>query len=403
MGVQRALRLCMELVRSKKTPIYTLGPIIHNGTVTASLEAEGVKTAVDIDGLEPNSWVLIRSHGVTPKVRNKLASLGVNVCDATCPKVARVQGLIKSNVSQGYFAVIIGDHGHAETEGLMGYAEDRGVVLSNTEEVKAFIKQNDSGKKICAVAQTTQDIELFDSLCSLLAGHFKDIKIINTVCDATKKRQDEVKQKASNADCIIVAGGKNSANTTRLYEISQKTAPKSIHIERGQDLDPKDIKQSDTIFITAGASTPRWIIHETADVVTGTGWKEKAIKVLASKQAFYFVLLLYAVYNVLHFSLDAVFSMSGFALMNMEFRRYLMQKLDDFRSHGISKMLLLSGILTSLFASIIVQQLLLLPLLSYGLFFYMIYRNVSVRASVMFCLSNVAALFVALIFFILGV
>ncbi len=400
MGVQRALRLCMELVRSKKNSIYTLGPIIHNGTVTASLEAKGVKTATDIEKIEPNSWVLIRSHGVTPKVRNSLLERGINICDATCPKVARVQGLIKSNVSQGYFAVIIGDHGHAETDGLMGYAEDKGVVLSNMQEVKNFIKQNDPSAKICAVAQTTQDVELFDSLCVELGKYFKNIKIINTVCDATKKRQDEVKQKGSKADCIIVAGGKNSANTNRLCEIAQKAASKSIHIERAQDMDLDAVRQNKTVFVTAGASTPRWIIHETADAVKGNGWMEKIIKTTASKKFFYAVLAVFVVHNVFNFSLDAIFAMAGFALLNMEFRRYLMQKLDDFMGRGVNKVLLLAGLLTALFASIIVRQILLFPLLSYGLFFYMIYRNVSVRASVMLCVSNLSALFVALTFFI---
>ena len=402
MGVQRALRLCMELVRSNKSPIYTLGPIIHNGTVTASLEAEGIKTTTAVESLEPGSWVLIRSHGITPNLRTKLSQLGLNVCDATCPKVARVQSLIKSNVSQGYFVVIIGDHGHAETEGLLGYAEEHGIVLSDLKEIKEFIKNIDANKKICVVAQTTQDMELFESLCSVLKLHFKDIKVTNTICDATKKRQDEIKQKGNNADCIIVAGGKNSANTTRLYEIAQKTAPKSVHVERAQDLTCDDTKQGNTVFITAGASTPRWIIHETADAVKGNGHIEKLIKLLASKSFFYSVMAVYVFYNIFYFSMDAVFSMAGFALINMELRRYLLQKLDDFISRGVNKLLLFSGVLTAVFASIIVQQLLFLPLLSYGLFFYMIYRNVSVRARVLLCLSNVAALFVALIFFIWG-
>ncbi len=402
MGVQRALRLCMELVRSNKSPIYTLGPIIHNGTVTASLEAEGIKTTTAVESLEAGAWVLIRSHGITPKLRNKLSQLGLNVCDATCPKVARVQSLIKSNVSQGYFVVIIGDHGHAETEGLLGYAEEQGIVLSDLKEIKEFITTCDANKKICVVAQTTQDMELFESLCSVLRAHFKDIKVTNTICDATKKRQDEIKQKGNNADCIIVAGGKNSANTTRLYEIAQKTAPKSVHVERAQDLTCDDAKQGNTVFITAGASTPRWIIHETADAVKGSGYFEKLIKLLASKSFFYSVMALYVLYNIFYFSMDAVFSMAGFALINMELRRYLLQKLDDFISRGVNKLLLFSGILTAVFASIIVQQLLFLPLLSYGLFFYMIYRNVSVRARVLLCMSNVVALFVALIFFIWG-
>lgn len=400
MGVQRALRLCTKLVKDKKAPIYTLGPIIHNNTVIEYLASLGVKNSKDLDAIEKGSWVLIRSHGITPKLRTKLNELGFNLCDATCPKVARVQSLIKSNVSLGYFVVIIGDHDHAETEGLLGYSDDKGIVLSSTKEVQDFIKTKDSKDKICVVAQTTQDLELFDKLCEELRGCFTDIKIINTVCDATKKRQDEVKKVGSKCECVIVAGGKNSANTTRLYEIAQKTSKKSFHIERAEELDVSKLDDVNRVFITAGASTPKWIIHETADKIKQhySGVKEKVLKALASKTFFYLILVSYFLYSVINMSSASAFSMAGFALLNMELRRYLYQKLDDLRSLELNRFLVFAGFLSTLFASIFIQHLLMIPLLSYGLFFYMIYRDVSVRARVLMCASNVVALIVALIF-----
>ncbi|MCX6112817.1 MAG: 4-hydroxy-3-methylbut-2-enyl diphosphate reductase, partial [Proteobacteria bacterium] len=215
MGVRRALSLCMDAIRRKNLPIRTLGPIIHNTTVIDELESHGIKSIKSPEDINEGDYVLIRTHGVTPSIRHELSRKGARIIDATCPKVARVQAIIRKHVANGYFIVIIGDHGHAETQGLLGYAEGKGQILSTKKEVQDFSASRNKDEKICVVAQTTQEIEVFDDLCSMLSSHFTDIKIINTICDATRNRQEEIRNKAKGSDHIFVVGGKDSANTTR--------------------------------------------------------------------------------------------------------------------------------------------------------------------------------------------
>jgi 4-hydroxy-3-methylbut-2-enyl diphosphate reductase len=143
----------MRALRKKNIPLYTLGPLIHNNTVTSELESYGVKTLKDTQDVKPGTYVLIRSHGVTPTVRQELINKGAKIIDATCPKVAKVQGIIRKNVADGFFIVIVGDNDHAETKGLLGYAGGSGTIISSNEDLEAFIKDNEKDMYLCVVAQ----------------------------------------------------------------------------------------------------------------------------------------------------------------------------------------------------------------------------------------------------------
>ncbi|MEI6093721.1 MAG: 4-hydroxy-3-methylbut-2-enyl diphosphate reductase, partial [bacterium] len=279
MGVRRALSLCMESIRKKNIPICTLGPIIHNSTVIEELESYGIKNIKTPEEVKEGDYVLIRTHGVTPQIRSALSKRGAKIIDATCPKVARVQGIIRKHVANGYFIVIIGDHGHAETQGLLGYAEDRGRILSTKDEVEKFAAAMDVNQKLCVVAQTTQEMEIFNDLCSILTERFSDIKIINTICDATRNRQEEIRIRSNVYSSIFVVGGKESANTKRLFEIAQKICPNTQLIERADEINLEDLANKKNVLVTAGASTPLRIAYEAVERIASRCFFNKLLSI----------------------------------------------------------------------------------------------------------------------------
>jgi 4-hydroxy-3-methylbut-2-enyl diphosphate reductase len=385
----------MDLVRSGKKPIYTLGPIIHNNTVTEKLEAFGVRSVKDLDEIEPGSYVLVRSHGITPKLRQELVQRGLNICDATCPKVARVQAIIKSHVNQGYLTVIIGDHGHAETQGLLGYSDDKGVVLSTMQEIERFIKGAAKDTRICVVAQTTQEPQVFQDLCKELGNHFKDIKIIDTICDATRKRQIEINKKASCYDCVIVAGGKNSANTTRLYETALKSGKKAFHIENSRELDEIDLKDCNSVLVTAGASTPFWIIHEVKENIRKSNLMENVLSLLASKWFGTLSFALAFIYSLFFLSrADRWVTLIGFAaslMLVLGLTSMYMSRLDMFEKKlPYAELAIAGGFLTLGVISLFFRGWLTVALLYYGLLFYVVYKNKAVARRIVIATLNLS-------------
>ena len=395
MGVRRALSLCMDLVRSGKKPIYTLGPIIHNSTVTKKLESFGVRSVKDVCEIEPGSYVLVRSHGITPKLRAELTKKGFNICDATCPKVARVQAIIRSHVNQGYSIVIIGDHGHAETQGLLGYADEKGFVLENIQEVEGFIQSSNRPQRICVVAQTTQEPMVFQDFCKRLSLHFKDIKIIDTICDATRKRQEEVNKNASCYDCVIVAGGKDSANTTRLFETALRSSKKAYHIENSSELSDVNIKECKSILITTGASTPFWIMHQIKDKLEKDGLIKSVLNVLSSKWFGISSFILTLLCSLLFFRtagiLVIVFAFVSAAIFVFGLFSMYMGRLDMFeKKRPYAELSVAGGFLTLALTSLIFKATLTPALLYYGLLFYVVYKNKAVAMSIIIAMLNLS-------------
>jgi (E)-4-hydroxy-3-methyl-but-2-enyl pyrophosphate reductase len=255
-GVQRAMNILLDTARLGKPPIYTFGPLIHNPQVIALLERRGIVALSKPDSV-PIGTLVIRAHGIPPQTRKLLKAKGFKLCDATCPHVAQVQSIVKSHSRKGYHIIIIGDKGHAEVVGILGFAEERWTVVSCLPEVDALPK---SMGQICVVAQTTQNREDFHRITKKIVARFPGAKIFNTICSSTYKRQEEALDIARNVDAMVIVGGKNSANTVRLANIIRTLPKPTFHIEVPDELLAREIEKFDRIGVTAGASTPNWII-----------------------------------------------------------------------------------------------------------------------------------------------
>ncbi len=254
MGVKRAMDIVLDAVEEEKE-LYTYGPLIHNPQVIEMLESKNVKVIKNLDSVQSGT-VVIRTHGITPAVRQEIKAKGVKINDATCPLVARVQSIIKKHANKGYYTVIIGDEGHAEIVGLMGFTLGKGFVIGTVEDAEKLPPMD----KVCVVGQTTLDVSKYKEITKRLKEKYPDCVIAETICDATEDRQGEVLRLAKEVDAMIVVGGKNSANTTRLAKVSESAGIPTFLIETEAELDESKISRFNIIGVTAGASTPNWMI-----------------------------------------------------------------------------------------------------------------------------------------------
>lgn len=246
-GVKRAIKMAMDAAKKKKS-VYSIGPLIHNQSFVEHLARQGIKVIETINDIKnPDATIIIRSHGVKPSLLRGLKRNGVNIIDATCPKVRRAQRYVERLVREGYFVIIIGEKDHPEVKGLVGYAGKNSAIYSDNLEIKH--------RKIGVVPQTTLDFEHFYSAIKNLLPKVIEMKIYNTICDETILRINEALSIARNVDMMIVIGGKNSANTTRLYQICKSIRP-SHHIESVADINLEWFKGINSVGVTAGASTP---------------------------------------------------------------------------------------------------------------------------------------------------
>jgi len=255
-GVKRALSMVLEASTAAEGSITTLGPLVHNPQVIDLMKIRDVDFAESPDEIL-GGLVVIRSHGVSPEIREKILAKGLKLLDATCPKVARVQKLAEQYALEGRTVLIFGEPDHPEIQGICGYARGRAVVISGLEEYR--VKPH--YEKVALISQTTQDEELFTRLAEVVQHDYPDAAITNTICSSTHLRQEEIRQMAKEVDAMIVVGGKNSGNTRRLVRISQSLGLPTFAIETDQELRGVDFRQYKKIGVTAGASTPAWIIE----------------------------------------------------------------------------------------------------------------------------------------------
>lgn len=259
-GVKRAVEKVYENVG--KDTLYTYGPIIHNEEVVKDLEKKGVRVINGIDEIDdiPNGTVVIRSHGVSEDVYNRLQEKGLNVVNATCPFVQKIHRIVKTESMDGKTIVIIGNEGHPEVEGIKGWSHSKTYVVSSVYDAENLaLKQ---GEKVCVVSQTTFNFKKFKELVEILEKKGYDIKCLNTICNATEERQREAKEIASKVDAMIVIGGKHSSNTQKLVEICRSECKDTYYIQTLGDLDLSMLGSGSSVGITAGASTPKNIIEE---------------------------------------------------------------------------------------------------------------------------------------------
>jgi 4-hydroxy-3-methylbut-2-enyl diphosphate reductase len=256
MGVRRAVDLTLDLVNKEEEPISTFGPLIHNPQVLEVLEDKGVGILRQIPKAAIGT-VIIRAHGVPPAQKEALKLSGLMVKDATCPRVLKVQAIISKHRKLGKTTVIIGDKNHAEVDGLMGYAGPECQVVSNEDEAMALSLD----RPYIIVSQTTQDERVFEAITAIITSRSPGGEVFNTICDSTHLRQEEVRKLCEQVEAVVVVGGKTSANTTRLAEIAAGLGRPVFLIESEEELEVAALRRFDCVGVTAGASTPTWMIN----------------------------------------------------------------------------------------------------------------------------------------------
>ena len=265
-GVKRAVDTVYEQTESGKE-IYTYGPIIHNEEVVKDLEKRGVKVLENDRELEQleEGTVIIRSHGVAKEINRRIEEKGLECIDATCPFVKRIHKVVEKESQAGKQIVIIGNPGHPEVEGIMGWSETPAIVIESEEEAQKFTCPE--GKEICLVSQTTFNYNKFQELVEIIQEKGYNVSVVNTICNATEERQTEAKRIASQVDAMIVIGGTHSSNTRKLYEICRKECERTYFIQTLDDLQLDFPNSVLRVGITAGASTPNNIIEEVQNYV----------------------------------------------------------------------------------------------------------------------------------------
>ncbi len=263
-GVRRAVELAEKaLAENPGKKVYSLGPLIHNENALRALEAKGlhILEEADISGLKEGSVVIIRAHGVAPSVTDALEKRGCKIIDATCPRVKASQKMVERYSSQNDYVVLTGDRNHGEVIGIAGYAGENFSQLQDFDEAKNFEVADEENKNIILLSQTTYSPKEFEKIESLFKNKFRNLAVMNTICPATNERQQALIELCSKVDGVLVVGGKNSANTKRLYQTAEANCKHAAHIQSAADI-PQKFFNLKRIGITAGASTPDEIIEE---------------------------------------------------------------------------------------------------------------------------------------------
>lgn len=255
-GVNRAVKITEAL--AKESDVYTIGPLIHNKEEVQRLHKLGIKVCNDTDELTEKDTVVIRSHGIPFELENQLLSRNIKVVDATCPFVKKIHNIVKEHYNKGYKIVIVGDSRHAEVIGINGQCDNTAVILSTPEEVETKIKGED---RLCMVAQTTFDRFFWEKIINITKNYCKDITFFDTICKATNERQTEAEKLSRECEAMVIIGGRNSSNTTKLANICRRNCDKVLHIENASELE-QFIRECNVVGVTAGASAPDWIIKE---------------------------------------------------------------------------------------------------------------------------------------------
>lgn len=261
-GVDRAVKLVYGELENGNKSVATLGPIIHNADVVNDLTNRGVRITDSVDDLKEGEKAVIRSHGVGKKIYEGLDQKGNAYIDATCPFVARIHKIVREKTEEGYFILIAGDKDHPEVQGIVGHCDENYYVFKDEDQLKSFFSKNYKNleKKLAIVAQTTYNILIWGE-CLKVIPKDENILVFDTICNATSQRQSDAALLSKEVDVMIVVGGKNSSNTIKLYNVCSENCP-SYHIENADELYSLNLKNAEKIGITAGASTPAYIIKE---------------------------------------------------------------------------------------------------------------------------------------------
>ena len=257
-GVKRAIKLAFDVAKKKNEKVYTWGPLIHNPQVVEDLKKKGVYVVEDLRKIKKGT-LIIRSHGIHPKILERIKK--IEVVDATCPFVKKAQKKAKLLSNQGYQVVVVGEADHPEVQGIMGYVNDSALVINHNRMKKNL----PHFEKLGVIAQTTLSIDAFKQVIGELIEKADELKVCNTLCYATARAQKATLKLASKVDMMIVVGGHNSANTTRLAKLCKRIGTLTHHIETARELRRGWFKGKTTVGVTAGTSTPDWLIREVVE------------------------------------------------------------------------------------------------------------------------------------------
>lgn len=260
-GVDRAVKIVYDELQ-KKEKVATLGPIIHNQDVVDDLKSKGVKIVDEVSDVNDEK-LIIRSHGVKKSVYDEISENNIEYIDATCPFVERIHKIVKEMSDNGYFILVAGDKNHPEVEGIVGHCTSQYYIFADETELFEFFKKNLDfrEKKVAIIAQTTYNIKIWDKCKQIAKSNCNCLQIFDTICNATSNRQTEAAELARKSDLMIIIGGKHSSNTVKLFNVCSQYC-RCYHIENATELCRVDFTDAYTIGITAGASTPAYIIKE---------------------------------------------------------------------------------------------------------------------------------------------
>jgi small subunit ribosomal protein S1 len=256
-GVKRALKIAFDAAKRSDGPVVTLGPIIHNPQVVAKLEEEGLKVVDRAEDIKRGTLV-VRSHGLPESILREVKSRGVAIVDATCPFVKQAHNCAAQLEEEGYALVVVGEEDHPEVLAITGNLENPATVVDGPNGLSRL----DDVGRVGVVCQTTQPLDHLRTVTDALLETTQELKVFNTICEATLERQESTLDLARNVDVMIVVGGKNSANTRRLWELCREAGCDAYHIETREELEPAWFEGKEKVGVTGGASTPHWIIDE---------------------------------------------------------------------------------------------------------------------------------------------
>jgi (E)-4-hydroxy-3-methyl-but-2-enyl pyrophosphate reductase len=261
MGVKRVVDMAYRAIeKADGEQVVTLGPLIHNAQEIERLEKDGVRVA-DEDSIPENSVVIVRAHGVTPQAMQALKSRGLKVMDGTCPYVHYSQRKALELREAGYAVVIAGDRNHPEIRGILGYIDDEAYVVKTVEDVRGLPALG----RVGTIAQTTISPKKYQAIIDALRERASELKVCETICDATEENQKAVRELSAEVDMLYVIGGRHSANSNKLVETAREKCPRAILIETTGEINPEDLRGVRRVGISAGASTPDWMIQNVVE------------------------------------------------------------------------------------------------------------------------------------------
>ena len=262
--MQRAVDITLQARRDSGERVTSLGMVAHNPQLNQKLLAQGVENAADLGNVREGT-IILSAHGVPPEIRSQAERQGLNIVDVTCPFVTRAQRYAKQMVEQGYQVLLLGEADHPEVRGIIGAAGGKITVISGIHDLMGFALS----RRVAIISQTTQQAEALSVVVEEVSKRVFEVRVFNTICHATDELQNAAVELAHKCDIGIVVGGKNSANTARLREIMEAEGCPAYHVETAEEVRESWLMEADVVGVTAGASTPDWLIQDVVRKVNG--------------------------------------------------------------------------------------------------------------------------------------